>query len=128
VIFGYVAAQEAIVPGLHADFLGRATYPSGILAEGYVNFGIAGSLLAAAAVGALSRGLFVSARHGGGAYCLLLLAWLEANMVNLFRGIGFLAPQLLLTAIVLAPMLLGPRFSRSPAEHSVTAEGVGHEP
>jgi hypothetical protein len=128
VIFGYVAAQEAIVPGLHADFLGRATYPSGILAEGYVNFGIAGSLLAAAAVGALSRGLFVSARHGRGAYCLVLLAWLEANMVNLFRGIGFLAPQLLLTAIVLAPMLLGSRFSRSPAEHSVTAEGVGHEP
>jgi hypothetical protein len=127
VIFGYVAAQEAITPGLYADFLGRATYPSGLLAEGYVNFGVAGSLLAAAAVGALSRGLFVSARHGKAAYCLLLLAWLEANMVNLFRGVGFLAPQLVLTAIVLAPLLLGQRFSRSPAEHGVTAKRVGHE-
>jgi hypothetical protein len=127
VIFGYVAAQEAITPGLYADFLGRATYPSGVLAEGYVNFGVAGSLLAAAAVGALSRGLFVSARHGKAAYCLLLLAWLEANMVNLFRGIGFLAPQFVLTAIVLAPLLLAQRFSRSAAEHGVTAKRVGQK-
>lgn len=128
VIFGYVAAQEAIVPGLYADVLGTATYPSGILAEGYVNFGIAGSFLAAAVVGALSRGLFVSARGGRAAYCLLLLAWLEANMVNLFRGVGFLAPQLVLTAVVLAPLLLWPRFSRRPADSSMTAEGIGPGP
>jgi hypothetical protein len=128
VIFGYVEAQETIVPGLYADFLGRATYPSGILAEGYVNFGVAGSLLAAGVVGALSRGLFVRARRGAAAYYLLLLAWLEANMVNLFRGIGFLAPQLVLTAIVLAPMLLGERISRRRAQPALTSEGLRPEP
>lgn len=113
-IYGVVSAQEAIVPGLYADFQGGATFPPGILAEGYVNFGLAGVLLLPVAVGAAFRAAYACLLKEQSAFSVLLMGWLLANLVTLFRGFGLIVPQVVVTAAVLSPLLMRAAPSTAP--------------
>ena len=105
-IYGAVSAQEAIAPGLYTDFQGGATFPPGILAEGYVNFGLIGSVVLPFSAAAVLRAVYVRIQSERPAFYVLLLGWLLANLVSLFRGFGLTMPQLIVVAVILSPMLL----------------------
>jgi hypothetical protein len=112
VVYGFLSAQESIVPGLYEDTHREATFPPGIVAEGYVNFGVFGAVLLPLLGAAVLRAVYLCLERGRSAFYLLLMGWLLANLVNLFRGLGFILPQLLITAAFLSPILWGPAAVR----------------
>jgi hypothetical protein len=106
VVYGAIAAQEAVVPGLYQGLGRSSTYPVGMVAEGYLNFGVVGAVLLPAAIGVGLRALYLRLLELRDPFYVLLMAWVLANVVTLFRGVGGLIPQLLVTAFALSPLLL----------------------
>lgn len=106
--FGIVAAQDAVVPGLSVTTGGSGTYPPGILAEGYVNWGVIGVVAIPAAIGVAARFLYEGARGGESLYFVLLVGMMLGSLTALFRGFGPWLASMLLIAILLAPLVLVP--------------------
>jgi hypothetical protein len=103
-IYGIVRAQEAVLPGLARDVGGtKATYPVGIVAEGYVNMGIAGVLALSAAAGALFRAARDRAAEASPIF-LILLAWLIPNALSVMRGFGPTIPGVAITMLLASPL------------------------
>ena len=112
-IYGILHAQELIAPGLY-DKVGRdSTYPPGILAEGYVNFGIAGALAFPFLAGIAIRAAYVRLVEMPTAFYVLFMAWLIPNLLSFMRGLGPMLPAAALTVIVLCPLLIN--VKRAPA-------------
>lgn len=111
-VYGYVRAQELVVPGLYADFNQAATFPVGLLAEGYVNFGVPGALLFPYVSALVIRAVYVRQAAGDHAYYVLLMAWLVPNYLSLMRGLGFILPSAIVAALLLVPLLLITRRRR----------------
>ena len=106
-VFGFVRAQEAVVPGLFRDFSnGTATFPVGLVAEGYVNFAVFGAIALPLIAGALVRSVYVAFRRSQSAFWLLLLAWTLPNLISLMRGFATTLLTILLGALLLSPLLL----------------------
>jgi thiol-disulfide isomerase/thioredoxin len=115
-VYGIVAAQEMIIPGTNASLGGSATFPPGILAEGYVNFGVAGVLLIPFAAALLARALYDWAAASGGAMAMLLFGYVLGDETGLFRGFGTILPGMAVVTVLLLPMVLRlPRLSLSAA-------------
>ena len=112
-IYGFLRAQEAVVPGLSADLQFRGSFPVGIVAEGYLNFGIAGALAFPFVLAAALRTLYVRVTTRDDDFTLLLLAWLIANVTGIIRGLGFVLPFVLIGILALLPVLIAQR--RRPA-------------
>ena len=116
--YGIVTAQDAIVPGLSETTSNAATFPPGLLAEGYVNLGIIGLLLLPMATGLLLRTSYDWARTTRAPVAVLLLGALLGNQSGLFRGFGPVVAALLLMGVLLLPLLVSvrlPSFSRGAA-------------
>ncbi|MEW6582123.1 MAG: hypothetical protein AB1416_05110, partial [Actinomycetota bacterium] len=104
--FGIVDAQDAIVPGLSDAVGATATFPPGILAEGFVNFGIVGVVVLPFLAAVLLRTAFEWAAVGKGAAALVIFGYLLGNQTGLFRGFGQVLAAILVVAVLLAPLLL----------------------
>ena len=112
-VYGIVAAQDAVIPGLSRT-VASGTYPPGILAEGYLNFGVAGIFLLPAVLGAGLRTLYDRAFQQRSPYAVLLLGWAIGNAVGPLRGLGSVFPAFLISAMLLSPLLLPISLVRFP--------------
>lgn len=112
-VYGILRTQEAVVPGLHAAVAGGSTYPPGIVAEGYVNFGMLGALIFPWSAGALLSGFYTRLRAGRGDFYLLMIGWLLADSVGIMRGLGPVLPAIAVTMVLLSPLLVGGAIGRT---------------
>jgi hypothetical protein len=107
VVFGFVRAQEAVVPGLYRDLDQAATLPVGIVAEGYLNFGVLGAIVFPFAAALVLRALYLRVAAQPDPFFVLLLAWAIPNILSLLRGGGQMLPATALTVLMLCPLLVG---------------------
>jgi cytochrome c biogenesis protein CcmG/thiol:disulfide interchange protein DsbE len=127
-VYGIVAAQEMIIPGTNSSVGGTATFPPGILAEGYVNFGVAGVLLIPFAVSALARALYDWAVANGGAMAVLVFGYFLGDQTALFRGFGTVLPGLVVVSVLLLPLVIrvpAPSLSRARLRQFAAAATAG---
>jgi hypothetical protein len=112
-VYGIVLAQDTVIPGLSHSLV-SGTYPPGILAEGYVNFGVLG-VLALPALGAillrLSYDFLMESRNP---IPVVVFGYLLGNPDGFFRGLGPVVPAvvaliLMLLGLQLPDRLLTPR-------------------
>lgn len=113
-IYGVVGAQEAIVPGLYDDFQRGATFPPGIMAEGFVNFGVVGAVAFPLAAGVALRTAYLRLLEVRTTFYVVLIAWLLANLLSVMRALGPMIPNTLLILALLSPLVLSGRRTRAP--------------
>jgi hypothetical protein len=104
--YGFIRTQEAVVPGLYADLAKASTFPVGPVAEGYVNFGVAGALMFPFLIGLVYRALYERLLLSPDAFAVLLLGWALPNVLSAMRGLGPLIPATAVAAVVLSPLVL----------------------
>lgn len=105
-IFGIVAAQDAVIPGFRHP---NATFPPGMLAEGYLNFGPLGAIALPAVVGLVLRAVYDWANASRAAVAVIVLGYFVGNQAGLFRGVGPVIPAVLVMLVLLAPLLVPER-------------------
>lgn len=118
-VYGFVGLQDQVVPGLLEDFGGAssATFPVGLLAEGFLNFGAAGVLLLAWFVSAALRRVRDVTMNERSAFAVILLSWLVPNQLSLLRGLGQFLASMAVVVVLLSPLLLyASRASATPRE------------
>lgn len=103
--FGIVRAEEVVIGDVPSG-----TFPPGLLMEGYLNLGILGVVLVAVATALLLRGAYDLATRSGGAFAVILLAYLMSNVSAIARGLGPVLPTLLVVGVMLAPLLVPDRL------------------
>ena len=109
-VFGFVRAQEAVAPGLFQDLgSGEATFPVGLVAEGYVNFGMFGVVGMPLIAGACLRAMQAAIERSNSDWWVLLGAWALPNSVSLMRGFGTTVITIAIGAVLLLPVALVPR-------------------
>jgi oligosaccharide repeat unit polymerase len=108
-VFGISGLQEAVIPGSFSTFGGLATFPPGIVAEGYLNFGVLGALLLPAIAGFALRTAYDAATASGSALAVVLFGSLIGNQTGLFRGFGQLVIATIVVLVLLSPLVLAPR-------------------
>lgn len=101
-VYGIVLAQDTAIPGLSQSLV-SGTYPPGILAEGYLNFGVLGVLALPALGAALLRVSYDFLIHSSNPIPVVVFGYLLGNPDGFFRGLGPVIPAV----IALVLMLLG---------------------
>lgn len=104
--YGFIRTQEAVVPGLYSDLQSAATFPLGPVAEGYVNFGVAGALMFPFLIGLAYRVLYQRLMLSPDAYAILLIAWALPNVLSAMRGLGPMIPATAVTLLALSPLVV----------------------
>jgi oligosaccharide repeat unit polymerase len=87
IIYGQMRLQEAILPGLYAGGGFSSTMAMGVLAEGYVNFGLMGIFLLPFVLGMILRLLYEKMKKDGGLYTVIF-AFILGSMLLAIRGFG----------------------------------------
>lgn len=88
-----------------------------ILAEGYVNFGIAGALAFPCAVAVTLRAFHERVLGGFSAFYLILYAWLLGNIGTIVRGIGPVISAAVITVVFIYPLWAGRGAMQLPKVH-----------
>lgn len=86
-IFGFLLLQNDLMPSLYQIARLTATYPVGFMAEAYMNFGLAGFVLAPFSYGMVLRIFAERGINAKSGYALLLLPALSAN-IGIVRSLG----------------------------------------
>ena len=121
IVYGYVRLQEELMPGIYQDYSQRATFPIGLVAEGYANLRIVGVVVLPAIVGVLLRALHERAKRDKGIYAVLLGITM-GGILGVIRGFGsFLVGTLMLVLIAWIFYRLRPPLRVYRREQSVTS-------
>jgi thiol-disulfide isomerase/thioredoxin len=110
-VYGVVLAQNTVVPGLSTT-VGIGTFPVGILAEGYVNFGLAGLFLMPVLAAILLRLSYDWVKATTGAVSIVVFGYLLGNPTAVFRSFGPVVPALLILLVLLAGLQLPEQWFR----------------
>ena len=98
-VYGYVRLQEELLPGIYQSYSQRATFPIGLLAEGYVNLRLLGIIVLPASVGVFFRALHERAKRDKG-ILVVLLGISMGSVLAVIRGFGsFFVSTLMLIGI-----------------------------
>ena len=98
-VYGYVRLQEELLPGIYQSYSQRATFPIGLLAEGYVNLRLLGIIVLPASVGIFFRALYERAKRDKG-ILVVLLGISMGSVLAVIRGFGgFFVSTLMLIGI-----------------------------
>lgn len=107
-VYGIFTAQQEII----GPVAGPGTYPPGILAEGWVNFGVLGVLVLPFLGALLLRVTYERAILSGG-LTLILLGYLLGNQAGFMRGLGAaFAAVVVVSGLLVAAALIGDRIRR----------------
>ncbi len=127
VVYGTLSLQEDFLPGIFEDASFNATFPPGLLAEGFANFGPAGILVAPFAAGVLWRAIYEKGRLNGGVN-LVIAASVASQTLAILRGLGAFFVGLIFTLFLLwlcyAASLRSVIKQRRPALVEATAYGA----
>jgi len=113
-IYGVVSAQDHIIPGAYISVSGAYTFPPGLVAEGYLNFGVAGALAFPYLASALLRAVYLRLVESLHPFYIVFGAWLLSQQVGLIRALGPSLSTLAVVGILLSPLLIlgAPRWKR----------------
>lgn len=119
-VFGYVRLQEQVLPGLLSDVGGTSasTYPVGLVAEGYLNFGVVGVLLLPWLLGRILRRIRDLVLRTRSPFWVIFVAWLIPNQLSLMRGLGQMLATSAVVVVLLSPLLLSRSRRMSAARES----------
>lgn len=107
-VYGIVVAQDTVIPGLSAT-VGSGSYPPGILAEGYVNFGLAGLFALPAIAATLLRLSYAWVKNTASTVAVVVFGYLLGNLTGVFRGFGPVLPSLVVLLLLLVGLQLPER-------------------
>jgi oligosaccharide repeat unit polymerase len=108
-VFGAVALQETVSPGLYRSLSSNATYPVGLVGEGYLNFGVVGAVLIPFISGVLVRAISLRLFERVDIFYVVVTAWLLPNELALIRGLGAFVPLLVLIGLMASLILIRER-------------------
>jgi hypothetical protein len=108
-VFGVVALQEAVAPGLTQSVGGAGTFPVGLVGEGYLNFGVIGAVLIPFLSGALVRAISLRLLERLDLFYVVVAAWLLPSELALIRGFGSFIPLLVLIGLMASLILIRER-------------------
>ncbi len=120
-VYGIVAAQRSVVGTVAAT----GTYPPGIVAEGWVNLGLAGALLLPAATGVLLRTAYGYATRTRSMLGVLFFGYLFGSQTGIARGLGPILASLLFLGALLACLVMASKFLVRHYRAALTATAIG---
>jgi len=125
IVYGYVRLQEELMPGIYQSYNQKATFPIGLIAEGYANLHIAGVVALPALVGVLLRTLHERAKRYKGIDAVLLGITM-GGILGVIRGFGsFLVGTLMLILIASVFYRLRPPLRAVDRNGQRISTGVG---